>query len=370
MEIRKFDYQLLSALESDPLMSFSDLSKILGMSWPTIKKRYNELMDNNILYVPIADYVPEKLGLQRINIFAMMKDIKSLEIVEQACREHPHTVYRSRWITDSFGLFIQFNIPDGTINHLKSFFDIMIENSIVTSYKLYPSNDGRIYCPSDLERYDIIKEEWDFDWDKWLSMDVPQSIGSEFDKEPILSDFTSFKPVHFEILKELTKNASYKQADLMKMLNLSRTDVSRHYNYVINNFIYKIRVNYDFSKFNIYNIHMIVLSNLDKEQIDKLKYNFKTHPPPFRSSFDVCDNSILIWALMDRPHSVDFAYSFWKKFPDMKYYFLSSLAGGAANYQFYPPNFDFKKQDWKRSREYMVDEPFERLQDYIERMIK
>ena len=93
------------------IFNHAELAEKLNISWPTAKKKYENLKERGVIVNPIAIYYPEKIGLKRINVYCYVNSKEAMKIVERSCYEHPYTIYRGQVYCAAFGLFIQYNIP-------------------------------------------------------------------------------------------------------------------------------------------------------------------------------------------------------------------------------------------------------------------
>ena len=57
----------------------------------------------------------------------------------------------------------------------------------------------------------------------------------------------------------------------------------------------------------------------------------------------------------------DFSFASWENLPNLETYLLDTKDNSSMVYWFYPPNFDFDQGKWKKTREYIVIDPLERL---------
>ncbi len=364
MSLSNDELIMIKALEKDPLMSLSDLSKETSLSWPTVKKRYEYLKENQLIRTPFATYRPETIGLTRLNVIAWLPNHSSLTLMEQACREHPYTVYRSRIVGSGFGIFIQFNVPpEGKVN-MVNFLNLLVQEKIITDYLMFSSTGIRKEIYPNLQAYDSATGKWIFSWKQWISH-FDEEDPAELPDPPKAIDMETIKPIHFDILRLLTKDASTKQSDIMKTFGLSKSTAFNYYSFVMKNFVSSVRLNYDREYFDLTDTYLALIQNLTTVQLKKLFAYFDKHQPPFRISLDLLnEQSALIWGNMPPIHATRFGYTLWKKFPQMKLYTMVTRDEGASNYWFYPPNYDFEKKQWKFSEEYMVTEPFNRIMEF------
>jgi DNA-binding Lrp family transcriptional regulator len=358
---------ILMHLDSEPLLSYQELAERVGISWPTAKKRYNEAIEKKILFPPTASYHYKKIGLINVTIIAFVPKYKALKLVERACDAHPYTVYRSRLTGHQFGIFIKFYIPDQpeAVDNLMEYFDYLQNKGWITDDLIMKGSNtyhDQINIYPNLDYYDFEENLWNFSWDDWYQnmqdlANIPKIVHSESVEKIDLSELTKTR---LTILNRLTKNASIKQADLMReeSLNLSRTEAHRQYNYVMDNLISDIENAYDRSRFDLSDLNLFLIKNLEEETLNRIYYHLKNNPPPFRISLELLDNnSIIMWSSMNQRLAQTFGYEMWKICPQLKMYNLVYAGSNSARYMFYVDNFDFRKNNWKISKKWMISDP-------------
>ena len=352
------DFAILLALESNPYMPMTELATLLGITRITAKKRVDDLKERDIIRKPIAIYNPYSLLLKRVNVFAHSKSIEQLRRLELACDEHPYTHYRVRAFGGSFGLFIQFDMPENSVNLLCEFFQKLQNEEILESYILLPSSNLRTDVYADLKRYNVKLSSWVFSWKEWIKL--TESFSSNIPSETReKNSYSDFNPIHFKILRMLTADGSLKQTDINDKLNLSRTQGHRDYNYVMDNYIEKIRFIYNREIFQLTETYIAFGQDIPKKSSARIFNAINEAPPPFRLSLDIIeDNGILLWANMSSSQATDFAFALWDKFTNIQIYTLDTKK--SKLYWFYPNNFDFNKSNWNTSKDYFITEPIER----------
>jgi len=356
------DYQIVLKLESNPLMSYSDLAKDLGVSWPTAKKRINDLKSRGVIRTPVAIYNFRTLGLQRLAVIWSLKTTDDLLLMEKFCDIHPYTHYRVRGYGNGYILFAQFDVPQKTIPLMKELVTAL-EKDYSNTVILLQSSGYRVESFPNLNYYDITQDIWYFDWTEWLDLfnDQPETLPSQDHYETI--DLTEFKPIDFEILREVTKNPGIKQVDLMHQFNLTRTNAHLKYNSVFKNLISSVRARFDRILFDLVNTRVFWIPNPNEKNTNKLFNLIKHSPPPFRFGLDILQpEGCLFWG-GDLPnyHEHQLAFSIWKLFQTFNTYTLDISVNTSMIYWFYPNNFDFGTHYWKTDREYVVEKPLEEL---------
>jgi DNA-binding Lrp family transcriptional regulator len=339
-------------------MPMTELASLLGITRITAKKRVDDLKERDIIRTPIAIYNPHALGLNRINILAFVNSIEKLLTLELACDEHPYTHYRARVYGGQFGLLMQFDTPINTIHLIEEFMKKLVKEGIIQQYELLPSTGIRNDIYADLARYNAKMSRWTFSWDEWFAnLDKEKSILPK--KQKIVNDFTTFQQSHFKILRMLTANASIKQTEIIEKLKLSRTQTHREYNYVIENYIERIRFIYNREIFDLTETYIAIGSDLDKNISGQIFSAINNNPPPFRLALDLIENkNVLLWGNMTPAQASSFAFSMWRTISSTKIYTLDTKK--SRLYWFYPNNFDFQIMTWKTSKDYIIKEPFNR----------
>jgi len=361
MNISIKDLALIFALEEDPFISITKLSEMLKLSRPTVKKRMENLKKQGILGKPIALYQPENLGLERKHVFAEVTSQDDLKKLEKACEEHPYTRYRARTFGGVFGLYMQFEIPPNTLHLLNEFIQRLQDNKYLTEFKILESSGRRTVSFPDLNKFNVDSLTWDFSWNKWFKS-LKSYSSKIYEPEKKETDYSIYKPQHFQVLRKISSDASINQSELKDALGLSKTETHRSYKFVMDKYIDRVRLIYDRESFNLTETYLAISSFIGEEKQAQIYNQMKENPPPFHISVDMLENyGIIIWGNMSTSQATDFAFSAWKALNNAYIYILNTKKGGSRMYWFYPNNFDFDKQYWKISREYMIEEPLSKI---------
>jgi DNA-binding Lrp family transcriptional regulator len=357
------DYQIVLRLESNPLLSFSDLADELGVSWPTAKKRVDILKDRGVIRAPIAIYNVKILGLERITVIWSLRREEDLKTIEKICDIHPYTVYRGRGYGDGYILLAQFNVPPETIPLMKELLEITVKENYAIDAELLQSSGYRTETSPNLNHYNPDKNEWNFDWKEWIGY-----VNDQPELPPLKDDFNvddlkDWKPIDFQVLRELTKNPEIKQAELMRKFNLTRTNTHVVYNTVFNKLIAGVRLRYDRILFNLVNTRLFWIPNPNKQRVNQFFNLIKDLPPPFRLGVDILqDQGLLLWGgALPTFHEHQLAHTIWSLFQDFHSYTLDTSVDRSMLYWFYPDNFDFDTHYWKTDRDYLIENPLKEL---------
>lgn len=359
MELKFEDFAILLALNQDPFMSMSELSRQIKVSEPEATERYDLLKAKGVIKNPIAMFNPESLGLQRIYVITILPDYPCLEIIEELCTAHPYTHYRTRIYGGSIGVFIQFDIPIGTQKYIEMLFETLVEKKIIASFEISESSGVRTESYPNLDKYNAGTSSWSFIWPIWfatLEVDPPR-LPTPLE---IKRNFSEFTPAQGKILEFLTENASLSINELCDKSGLSKEVVETEYSIVKEKYVGVIRFMYDREIFDLTETIIAFGSAVDLLRQERLYNGIKTDTPPFFLSLDILkDNKILIWITMSPGQASDFTYACWQNIPNFKIHVLDTKTQGSMHYCFYPENFDFTSGKWKASQEYMVDEPLQ-----------
>ncbi len=366
-QLRLKDFNLILALQSNPLISLNELAQKVNTSWSTVKKRYNRMVKDGIIGDPVAIYKVEKLGLVRVSVIAKVWTIELLKKLELASDIHPYTHYRARFFGEHFGLLMQFDIPNNVEaqENLKLFFDeLLMRQNIIYDYDMLISSGLRTVSYPDLTKFDNETQNWNFSWNDWFSS-VHEETSIEFDEIERI-DYADLSPIKLKFLRTITSNGAIKQAELKEMYKMSRTETHRNYNFVLNNLVSSIRLNYNREVFDLTETFFVQISSLSKTDKTLLYYLFKKNPPPFSMALDlIANDKALIWGNLTPRQSNEFLFLLWETFPSIQSFRLDTRSNESMIYWFYPPNFDFESNDWKSSHDYMVDIPVKELKDKI-----
>lgn len=362
MDLSQKDLAIILALEEDPLISLKELAEKTNISWPTVKKRYYEILEKGIIRKPTAVYNTEEMGLKRLNALAVTPNINSILQMEKVCDLHPYTHYRVRLYGGFFGLFIQFDIPDtsNAVKNLEFLFQELKSMKIIKNFYFYYSSGIRTESSPDFGKFNLNSLKWEFSWDDWFNFSNELiTIKTDNIKKVNPDELTD---VRLQILRKLTEDASIKQSELMTLFDLSRTEAHRHYNFVVENLIRTIRLSYSRESFDLSESFLIHIDSIDKAGKEMLYSKIINNPPPFRFALDILESEeILIWGNTSPGLISKFIFKLWEKYPNLQTYKILADDGGSGLYWFYPNNFIQESKKWNDTQSYMVDDVIKEL---------
>ncbi|MFX0170858.1 MAG: winged helix-turn-helix transcriptional regulator [Candidatus Hodarchaeota archaeon] len=363
MLITPEEYQIILKLESNPLISYSDLADELGVSWPTAKKRLDSLKSQGIIRTPVSIYNAKALGLQRITVIWALKSLKELSFLEKLCDLHPYTHYRVRGYGDGYVLLAQFNVPSEALPLMEELIERTVEKKYADKANLLISTGYRVETFPDLKYYDLMQNKWEFDWFNWIKGidDQPAILPKQDDFKA--SDLRKWKPIDFTILRELTKNPEVKQAELMRSFNLSRTNAHLLYNSVFTELISSLRLRFNRILFKLVNTRLYWIPKPNEKKTNQLFNLITKKPPPFHLGIDILqERGLLLWGgALPNFHEHQLALIIWNLFQDFFSFTIDTSVDMSMIYWFYPDNFDFNTHYWKIDREYVVETPLNEL---------
>ncbi len=363
MKFSSEDYAIILALNRDPFISITELASLLNISNEILALKISQMKTEGLLIRPVAMYEPEPFGLSRINILALVPSINALKALEKLCDEHPYTHYRARMFGGTIGMFIQFDIPEGTLDLLEHLFSELKNQGLISKYTFYPSTGMRLSVDPDLSRYNFKLSSWNFNWNVWFATLSPYPPQLPL-KIPPFIDYVHFDPIRLKILRVLTSDASITPETLTFMFNISITEATSQLQFVMEHFISDVRYLYNREIFGLSETIIAFGHNVEPQRVKKLFYGIKDTPPPFYSAFDVLkEDNLYFWATMSPAQIADFTFASWQNIPNFKTHILDIKS--SMLYCFYPTNFDFEKRTWKDSNSYIVKTPLLKLQNFL-----
>lgn len=363
MKFSSEDFAIILALNRDPFISTAELASQLNISEEILYLKISQMKTEGVLIRPVAMYEPEPFGLSRINILALVPNIAAIEAVEKLCDEHPYTHYRARMFGGTIGLFMQFDIPEDTLELLELLFSELKNLGLISKYSFYQSTGTRLSADPDLSRYNFKLSSWRFNWNIWFATLQPNP--------PLLPvnnlssiDYTNFDPTRLKILRMLTSDASITPETLTAVFDISLSSATSHLKFVMEKYVSDVRYLYNREIFDLSETIIAFGHNVDPQRVAKLYYGIKNTPPPFYSAFDVLkDNNLCFWATMSPGQIADFTFAGWQNIPNFKTHILDIRS--SMLYWFYPPNFNLEKRTWKDSNSYIVKNPLLALQNFL-----
>ncbi len=366
MQLTIEDFQLLALLDSNPDMTYTELSDVLSLSPYKVKKRLDLLKEWNILRPPIARYDPHPLNLERINILAQVSTIKALHNLEIACDVHPYTHYRSRFYGEGFGLFMQYDIPTGTLPKLMSWFKHLrnlIEFRLLSTDQ---STNIRIETYPKLDQWIFNSFRWEFDWGPWRTA-FREIAPSPIKISPRTIILKEIDKIDLQLLSELNTNAKQPLSVLSRKTGRSKADLSRRINFLKKHVIHNLRIQYDRKIFDLTNVKLIQIPRLPENEktVRQLCHSLQEHPIPFRLALNLGKEHAWLWIVFPPYHEAEFAYTLFEAFKGVKVFTIDVIGKHGILYPLYPENYDDITREWKSDEDWMMHHPLEQLEEKL-----
>ncbi|RLD42360.1 MAG: hypothetical protein DRI86_11825 [Bacteroidetes bacterium] len=359
------EYLTLLLLQENPNITYASVAEFFNISTPTAKKRIEELKLKGIYRGKKVQYIPEALGLTRYIVLIFVDNLRKLTTAEKALDIHPYTTHRSRVYGSKLGLYSMFDFPsvDGTL--LEDFFMELKKMGIIRSFRIFQSIGIRKDYQIDLKQVSIRTMFWEYNWDDFTNALLYTHNNITLPK-PHSTMLSMMKEIDFKILRILTFNADITKKEISRRLNTNPTEVWRRIQFLEENVLSGYRAKINRQYFNVSSTKLIVISFTSVDALKKCFYAFtRTKRPPFRYTLEiVTDNEkgkkLVLYVSLPQYHEAQLCYAL-SQIGNLEVYNLDTTGEASVTYSFYEGNFDFKNRIWKKSKEYIIDEPIKKL---------
>ena len=359
------EYTLLTFLQNNPSVSYSNIARKFNYTPATAKRKVNNLRMKGAYNGKYAIYSPSTLGLTKYIVVSFVDNCSKLEILKMALREQPYTTHRSFIYSPHLGVYCELNFPSEDSSLIIQFFDRLKFNGVITDFVIYKSSHIESSFPLDLSKISLDNFIWHFDWKSFKnSFYETNAIDFPVPKESV---FSQTKEIDFKILRILSHNADLSQREISRKLKVDRTEIWRRIHFLEENVIsgYKSKINRKI--LNVTSNKIFFLYFNDEEDLRKLftLFSDKNKRPPFRYRQEVIlderDNNVLfLYISLPQHHEAQLFY-FLHEIADVKSYDIDSAGEAGIRYSFYDPNYDPEKKGWRTNYNYVVDSPIEKL---------
>ncbi|MEM1674685.1 MAG: AsnC family transcriptional regulator [Candidatus Bathyarchaeia archaeon] len=203
--------KILSALGKNPKASLRTLSKDVGLSQVSLKRRIERMLSDKLLYGVSARINPFTLGLKMVLLFVEALPEK-LALFEKVCDLHPYTHYRVRCFGPINGLFVIFYIPIDTTYLLIDLLEELLRHNVVERWILEMPTSFPISCEADYSFYEP-GVGWKFNWSEWAkSIECIEPLEPKVEKNVL----NLLDKVDMRILRELSKNILRRRSEIAK----------------------------------------------------------------------------------------------------------------------------------------------------------
>ena len=296
------------------------------------------------------------LDLETVDVFLETSDFESLSILEKVCDAHPYTKYRARCFGAHPGLFTQFRIPIGTIEHIKSLLKKLRTQKHLEQFTILPTiGADPIFSVTRLEHWNIESFTWDFDWKKWANTKGRTPPKDQASPKPLIHLLESRD---ISILNQLGHGARRKQKAIIDDLDkegiqISSQDLSRHLALLNEKFIRSYMLYLDTDAFDLYS-NVLLTATCDSEFAEQLELRMKSNPIPFQSTLKV-KGGFLLWFLRLPPsHLSTFLAYLQEQVKDLNLSLLDYFSSQV--YGVWSGAFIESEKSWRIDRKFLVQE--------------
>ncbi len=360
MRLEKDEFTIISLLQSDPSLSYSAIASTMGLSVNTVKRKILVLKEKKIYSGSYALYDPNSLGLVRFFVFIRLAKYENYPIVEQAIKEHPYSIYRSRFYGPSLGVFCQFDYPESKAIFIQKFLLELQQKEIIEDYEIFKSTGvGENLGLKLSERFKDLYN-WDYDWDLFYEEFSEENCQLPKPKKNVV---LSLKELDMKILRQLTSDATISQKEMCDNFNADRWEISRRIQFLTKHVITKLALKIDQKVFN-FTSNKIVILEFSNDQLLAAMYNQLRNyqvRPPFRYSIEIVENNIgkkhlMVYITLQQYHEAQMIYTLCQK-AKYRLFDIDVTGKNATRYSFYEKNYNFDNKCWNLSEEYVVTEP-------------
>jgi DNA-binding Lrp family transcriptional regulator len=307
IELSYSDYDLLIALQENPLASDSALAAIIGVSQPTVTARLQALKEKVSLYNVHAHLNPTALGMEICDLILDIPTKQGVCFLEDLCDKHPYTLYRSREFGRTSGLFAQFRIPMGSRYLLEELLRSLKEKELLSNYDILrrsPEAPSPIYCRASLVAWSPQATKWEFNWNEWIEQlaSCSETLPKKPRSESVLENLSE---LDVKLLGELTQEARQRNSTIIRKIGLDvnspglRQKVSRRMKFLRGKVVWGYRVFLNWEIFDTYHTFVFICKASEKDAA-RLYNHLDNNPIPFQSSYVILDNGFL-WSVQAPP---------------------------------------------------------------------
>ncbi|MCY3414991.1 MAG: AsnC family protein [Candidatus Heimdallarchaeota archaeon] len=376
-ELDLYDYNIFFILYSNPLASYAEIAREVGLTAATIKERINAMKSANFINEDkeIADpvlgtrlqteveirYNPQSIGLIRQHvIFERIRSYSDLRKIKKFCDDHPYTHFRAEIIGNGLSLYSQFDIPEDIRVMMDNTYQILsnelgIGNIVICNEIEFVEGLPKI---SNIDTYtgdwkeNSIQESLLFDIMEKAKMSI--SI-SQLEKNS--NEIYKLSDLDAKLLRELTINGKVSITELASNYGVNKSTISRRIRKVMDSVIDRAILNYNTEIFGI-NTFQLITGHFQDEESKNVCLNFtKSNVLPMRVRISIDDNlQYVIYSAGSSKHTVELSKLIWELSDPISYHSYQIDPKSFMSYYFYHENYD-EKEGWNTEKEYSVDIP-------------
>ncbi len=367
------DIEILLLLQENPLIKFSEIAEVIGLSVSNTSARIEALEMKKQAFQGVRGSLNlDAMELELHNLLFKVSSKKALDYMEKEfSAKHPYLLYRVRCNGPFPGLYLQFRTPISGLNYLEELAGILKAKGIIDDYYYITRNkeEKDVNIKSSIRSYDTNTGLWKFDWDIWK--DGFQNVSSEKqpNNPPSNSILEQLSELDMKLLSQLLSDARRKNIDMIRNLSIRNESgvaqkVSRRLRFLKDHAISDYRVFLKYTDFDMY--QTILIQGFCRDEIplklrnylmkSSVEENQKTAKRksifPFQCSYFITKEGFY-WYVRAPPKHVSEILDFvWGICPDHKLFLLDYRF--SRRYPLWAETFDAENHKWKMNYDFMI----------------
>jgi len=345
------------------------------MSNSNTAERLKRLINDEIAFKGVhADLNLYTLDLELYDFFFHVGSHQALKILEERlCYYHPYVLYRGRCHGKFSGLFLQFRVPKGTLDHLIDLSQSLKDYNIISEFEYLEriSSEKAVSIKSALNHWDFEKKAWVFDWKTWKKgfehIPAERQIHENKPSDVILPDL---KLLDIQLLAELTVNARRKNIEIMKSIGFktqepgSAQKISRRLAFLKKNAVSDYRIFLNWEKFDLYQT-ILIHGRCDTDTARKFRnylYFGQTDSKilfPFETIMFLTTDGFIWYVRAPPSHLSEITDFIWEICPDHDMFWIDYKF--SEYYGLWTDTFDPLLNKWRSDHKFMTEDVLKRI---------
>lgn len=348
---------LLMAIQEDPLATVTELVDRVEGSKPTVIKRLSFLKKQGYFNVK-ASLDHHNMGLQAIDVFVDVSNLKYVERLEQIATNHPYTSYRSRCFGAHNGLFLQFKVPFDSGNMIEKLLETLKDDAVITNFKILSMGDEPTITSSmKLKSWNQDSMSWIFNWEKWFEADF-DVVKPEKPKSAPGKVLNWITKTDLHILRQIMYSAKRSNTEIIREIKKSKVSFTpqtfgRRLRLIDEDCVSNYRVSFDPMAFDILS-NILVTGKGKKKYLRGMFSKMSNAPIPFSSIMRVSDSDLFWYVRMPSSHLSSLLSNLHHNLEDMAVTIIDYP--NSFRYTFWPETLDEENKVWRQDRDFMIDQ--------------